>query len=70
MAKKRDQEFGKGFTELEEIAQWFERGEPNLDEGIEKFERAMELTKNLKLRLEEAENKIKEIRLKHDSSSE
>lgn len=64
--KKSDVDFGKGFQELEEIAQWFEQGEPDLDKGLAKFERATELTQVLKERLTEAENRIKEIRIKHE----
>jgi exodeoxyribonuclease VII small subunit len=60
--KKSDIDFSKGFEELEEIAAWFESGETDLEEGLKKFERANELSKALKLRLEEAENKIKEIK--------
>lgn len=62
MAKRKDVDFSKGFTELEEIAAWFERGAPDLEEGMKKYERASELAKALKGRLDEAENKIKEIR--------
>ena len=65
--KKNEVEFGKAFEELEKIAEWFESGEPDLDQGLKKFERAMELTKVLKWRLKDAENKIKEIRLKHEA---
>ncbi|HVM90821.1 MAG TPA: exodeoxyribonuclease VII small subunit [Verrucomicrobiae bacterium] len=60
--KKSDIDFSKGFAELEEIAAWFESGETDLEEGLKKFERAGELSKALRLRLEEAENKIKEIK--------
>jgi exodeoxyribonuclease VII small subunit len=60
--KKSDIDFSKGFEELEEIAAWFESGETDLEEGLKKFERANELSKALKLRLEEAENKIKEVK--------
>lgn len=67
MAKKKgEKEFGQRFEELESIAHWFEQGEPDLELGLEKYERAMELAKDLKTRLSEAENKIKEIRLKHE----
>lgn len=66
--KKSDKDFGSSFQELEEIARWFEQGEPDLEKGLEKFERAMNLAKELKARLLEAENTIKEIRLKHDAS--
>jgi exodeoxyribonuclease VII small subunit len=65
MAKKKlETDFGKGFTELEEIAAWFEQGEPDLDAGLKKFERAMELSKTLRERLTQAENTIKEIKSK------
>jgi len=60
--KKTDIDFSKGFAELEEIAAWFEQGEPDLEQGLKKFERAGELSKALRLRLEEAENKMKEIK--------
>ncbi len=63
--KKSDLEFAKAFEELEAIAHWFEQGEPDLDKGLAKFERATELAKLLKDRLAEAENKIKEIRITH-----
>ncbi|MEK7473744.1 MAG: exodeoxyribonuclease VII small subunit [Patescibacteria group bacterium] len=60
--KKNDIDFAKGFEELEHIASWFEQGEPDLEEGMKKYERASELAKALKMRLDQAENKIKEIR--------
>ena len=60
--KKKETDFSKGFTELESIADWFEKGEPDLEEGLKKFERAGELARALKLRLEQAENKMKEIK--------
>jgi exodeoxyribonuclease VII small subunit len=67
MPKKKDIDFQGAFTELEGISKWFEQGEPDLDQGLEKFERAMDLAKVLRERLSEAENKIKEIRFKQDS---
>ena len=67
MPKKTEFNFGKGFEELEQIAQWFEQGEPDLDQGLKKFERAMELSRLLKERLASAENKIKNIRLKENN---
>lgn len=62
MTKKQKQgEFGEGFAELAQIVAWFEQGEPDLEEGIKKFERAMELTRALKVTLTSAKNRIKEI---------
>lgn len=63
MAKKKtDIDFAKAFAELEQIAAWFEQGEPDLDEGMKRYERASELAKELKAKLDEAENKIKEMK--------
>ena len=70
MTKKKEDnvDVASAFSELESLAQWFEQGEPDLEAGIAKFERAMELSKSLKTRLTEAENKIKEIRLKNSDT--
>ena len=54
----------KGFAELEEISTWFERGEADVDTGLQKFERAMLVADALKKKLDEAENKVKEIKQK------
>lgn len=56
-----------GFDELEAIAAWFEKGDGDLDDGLAKFERAMEIANALKIRLDEAENSIKEIKKKFGS---
>lgn len=60
--KKEADDFGAGFAELETIAAWFERGEPALDEGLAKFERAMTLVKQLKMRLQMAETRIQDMK--------
>lgn len=68
MPKKesKDIDVAKGFKELEDISAWFERGETDLDQGLKKFERAMEVADVLKKRLAQAENKVKEIKKKFD----
>ncbi len=68
MAKKKEMDVGKAFAELEEIAAWFEKGDPDLDAGLAKFERAMELSSALKERLVEAENTVREIRGRESTS--
>lgn len=60
--KKTDANFSQSFQELETLAAWFENGEFDLDKGLVQFERAMQLARDLKQRLSEAENRIKEIR--------
>ncbi|GMU25312.1 exodeoxyribonuclease VII small subunit [Patescibacteria group bacterium] len=73
MAKKKVAgDFGANFKELEDIAEWFEREEPDIDKGLAKFERAMELAAQCRDELAKAEQKVKEIRKKfgeHDTVS-
>ena len=62
MPKKNGPDFGKAFKELEQLAEWFEKEEPDLDKGLEKFERAMELAAQCREQLSKAEQKITEIK--------
>lgn len=68
--RRSDVDVAHSFKELEEISQWFETSEPDLDEGLKRFERAMELSSALRERLEEAENTIKEIKVKYGEVTE
>jgi exodeoxyribonuclease VII small subunit len=49
---------------LEGITEWFEKGEVDLDEGLKKFERGLELAKLCKEKMSEVENKVTEIKKK------
>ncbi|MDP3770723.1 MAG: exodeoxyribonuclease VII small subunit [bacterium] len=62
MAPKAKQPFTKSFQELEDIAAWFERNDVDLEEGLKKFERGMQLASDLRERLNAAEVKIEQIR--------
>ena len=65
MTKKKDIDFSKGFQELEEITRWFDVQEAlDLDAGLKKFERGLELASELKKKLTEVENKVEEIKQK------
>lgn len=61
-AKKAN--FAEAFKELEEIVQWFESTEVDLEEGLKKFERGLELAKKCRQRLAEVENKVTLIKQK------
>lgn len=65
MAKKSDN-FSSSFKELEELASWFESEQPDLDKGLQKFERAMELAAQCRDQLSKAEQKIQEIKGRFD----
>lgn len=56
--------FGEAYKELEEIISWFEREDADLEEGLRKFERGLQLAKACKERLKEVENKVVEIKAK------
>jgi len=64
MATKQKLNFSKAFEELEAITEWFEQGEADLEEGLKKFERGLELAKACKERLAEVENRVTEIKKK------
>jgi exodeoxyribonuclease VII small subunit len=61
-AKKAN--FAEAFKELEGIVQWFEASEVDLEEGLKKFERGLELAKKCRSRLAEVENKVTQIKEK------
>ncbi len=64
-AKKSTTHFANDFQELEEITQWFDSQEQlDLDAGLKKFERGLELAAGLKKKLAEVENKVEEIKEK------
>ncbi len=63
MASKK-QDFASAFAELEEITKWFETEEVDLDEGLKKFERGLELAAVCKKKLSEVENRVEEIKRK------
>ena len=57
--------FTKAYQEIEEINEWFQGEEIDLDEALRKYERGMGLINKCKERLKEAENKFEEIKKKY-----
>src|SRR5689334_22231499 len=62
MDKKVPGNFSDALQELEGLTAEFENGEIDLEKGIPKFKRGMELVRFLKKRLNEIENEIEEIK--------
>ena len=62
MSKKTS--FADAFQELEEITAWFETADVDLDEGLKKFERGLELAQVCKTKLTEVENKVVDLKKK------
>jgi len=54
--------FTKAYQELEEINGWFQQEDIDLDEGLEKYKRGLELIKQCRNRLQKAEKQFHEIK--------
>jgi exodeoxyribonuclease VII small subunit len=57
-------DFGARLAELEAITSWFESSEVNVDEGLKKFERGMQLATELRAHLAKTENEVHKIKQK------
>ena len=55
---KKQPTFAEAFAELEKLTEWFETQEVDLDDGLAKFERGLELASICKKKLAEVENKV------------
>ncbi|MFA6131365.1 MAG: exodeoxyribonuclease VII small subunit [Patescibacteria group bacterium] len=62
---KKPQSFSEAFSELEALTEWFETQEVDVEEGIKKFVRGLELAACCKKKLEEVENKVVELKKKY-----
>lgn len=67
---KKKQSFAEAYEELQALTAWFERGEPDLDQGLEKMTRAKALAAELKERLVEAETVVNQMTEKEQVSEE
>lgn len=61
---KKTPAFSEAFQELEAITTWFETSDVDLDEGLKKFERGLELAQACKQKLAEVENKVLDLKQK------
>lgn len=61
-------QFEAALAELEEITRWFESSEVDLDAGLAKFERGMELAAALKEHLQTVENRVERVKARFAAS--
>lgn len=61
-----DFDFGAQVKELEEIAQYLESSEVDLDEAMKKYERGVEIAKGLRTYLKTAENRVETLKQSFD----
>lgn len=61
-------DFSKAISELEEINNWFQKEDIDLEVGLSKFKRGLELIKKCRARLKEVENEF--IKIKKEVAQE
>ena len=54
-------DFTKAYYELEQINEWFQQEDIDLEKGIEKYKRGLELVKKCRERLKTTENQLRDI---------
>lgn len=62
MSQNSTFDFSKTINELEEINRWFQNEDVDLDAGLTKFRRGLELIKKCRERLSQVENEFIEIK--------
>ena len=65
---KKTPAFAEAFKELEELTEWFEQENVDLDEGLKRFERGLELAEICKKKLSEVENKVTTLKKKFNTN--
>lgn len=67
-SQRKQLSFGEAFAELEKITTALEADTIDLDVAIEKFERGLELSQQLKSKLASVEQRVETIRKKFSSA--
>lgn len=70
MTTPKSFEFDQALKELEDITAWFESTNVDLDQGLVKFERGLELAGQLKAHLATVENRVEKIKQRFAAAAE
>lgn len=63
--KKEKFNFTKAYRELEKINEWFQQEDIDLEEGLKKYKRGLELVEQCRERLKEIQNRFYKIKKEH-----
>ncbi|MBU1148749.1 exodeoxyribonuclease VII small subunit [Patescibacteria group bacterium] len=63
--KKTSQNFSQAFAELQAITEQFEKEDLDLEQAMKQYEKGLELSKQLKARLQQMANTVEEMKKKH-----
>ena len=69
MTENPKNDFAAKLAELEQITEWFESDQVDLNAALAKFERGMELSDQLKKELQLVENRVEKIKQKFDATT-
>lgn len=61
-SKQSDQSFAEQYAELEKIVSDFEQSDVNIEEGLQKFERGLQIAGSLRKTLTAVENSIQKLK--------
>ncbi len=61
---KKEKTFTEQFAELEEITQWFEKGDVSIEDALNKFERGLALADELQTYLAHVEQRVIDMKKK------
>ncbi len=57
-------------TELRQILEWFESDAFDVDEAVKKYERGLQVVRELETYLAQAENTVRELKARFDGKTE
>jgi exodeoxyribonuclease VII small subunit len=57
-------------TELDELLNWFESGDIDIDQAVDKYKQGLELIKEIEDRLKTAENTVKKLAVSFNKETE
>lgn len=67
MLKKDDESLSEQFKKLDELVNWFEQDDFDIEEALQKFEESSEIANLIKTKLSTLENKITVLKKSFDS---
>lgn len=68
MSQKNDPTLAEQIARLDELAEWFEQDDFDIEEAIAKFEEASEVADSVQTKLTDMENKITVLKQRFDTT--
>ena len=69
MSAKNNQTLAEQIEQLDNLAEWFEQDDFDIEEAIAKFDEASQVAESVKTKLSELENKITVLKQRFDTEA-